>query len=157
MPVEELSGAMAEIPSHSTVLLLDYRLTPNCQREYLLEITQPERHLPVLEAASREFVVLNDYEPASEDFPLVYRHSEYSSIVDDYRFSAFEAAQWRNALAQGRPADYVLSWGVPNGNSGCGDANSAPVTEELSRYYELRFERRGSSRIQVWRARRKSQ
>ena len=150
-PVEELRGAMAQIPSHSTVLLLDYRLTPNCPRDYLLEITQPERHLPVLEGAFREFVVLNDYEPASEDFPLVYRSFEYSSIIDDYRFSAFEADQWRKALSQGTPADYVLSWGVPNGNSGCGDANHAPLTDELSRYYELRFERRASSRIQVWR------
>lgn len=150
--VRELKNAMAHVKPRSTVLLLSYRLTPACSGSPLTESAMPERHWGLFGAMAQDLVVLNDYEPASEDFPVEYWERRFAAIDSEFDFSPPAVAAWSGALDKAKDVTYVVSWGVPSGTmSDCGAWVPAPLQENLKRTYQMEFEDRQTSRVQIWR------
>lgn len=149
--VQELRVALANVPRRSKTLLLGYRATPRCDRWPILEKTEPERHWALIETIPRELIVLNDYEPGTEHFPVEYRDQRFSSISDEFKFTVAKEAAWGRALDSAEAGTFVLSWGVPSGGtSGCEAWVEPPLLDNLRRHYELRYENANNSRVQVW-------
>jgi hypothetical protein len=149
--VGELNEAMTNLPRHSKMLLLGYALTPGCSRWPLLAKTEPERHMALLATIPRELILLNDYEPATEHFPLEYRDRRFAAITDNFTFTEPENAAWKSGLDAAERGTFVLSWGVPSGrNQGCPAWLDAPLMDTLQQHYALRYQSANASRIQVW-------
>jgi hypothetical protein len=139
------------VPSHSEALLLTYRLTPGCNRWPILDTTKPERHWALLATIPRELIILNDYEPDTEHFPISYRNDQFAHVINNFSFSSEEEAAWDTALDSAKPGTYVLSWGVPNGRSGgCEPWVEPPLQSALRQHYALRYEDTHNSQIQIW-------
>jgi hypothetical protein len=151
--VRELKSAMSRIQPRSTMLLLSYRLTPKCGGSPLLEAAKPERHWGLFGAIEQNLLVLNDYEPATQDFPTEYRDRRFSLIENEFDFSQPKVAAWNDALDSAQEVAYVVSWGVPSGTSDCGVWVHAPLEENLKRTYLMEFHHRQTSRVQIWRRR----
>jgi hypothetical protein len=150
--VRELKEAMVQVPPRSTILLLGYRLTPDCGRWWpLVEETMPDRHWGLLGAIPRDAIVLNDYEPATQHFPVEYRSRRYASIENEFTFTPREIAAWNEALDNAREVDYVVSWGVPSPAAACKAWVPAPLEENLEREYRKGSEYHQRSRVQIWR------
>ena len=149
--VQEFRNALANVPRGSKTLLLSYRVTPHCSRSSILEQTVPERHWALLEMIPRQLIVLNDYEPSKDYFPVNYREKRFDSITDEFKFTIRKEAAWRRALDSAAMGTFVLSWGVPSDRTaGCEDWVEAPLHDDLLRHYELRYENANHSRVQVW-------
>lgn len=149
--VRDLTVALATLPKQSKTLLLGYKLTPICRRWPILEKTMPERHWAMIEAIPRELIVLNDYEPETEHFPVEYRDQRFSSIVNEFNSTVVNEAAWARALDSAEEETFVVSWGVPNGRTeGCEAWVEPPLQQDLRRHYELQYQNANFSRVQVW-------
>jgi len=148
--------SMSVVPAGSPTLLLGYRTTPNCTGWPLLERAVPERHWAMGVAAAKGLMVLNDYEAATNDFPLRYRHPEIGSdVVDELDVSnEKKLAAWNAVLRRNDPsAEFVIVWGVPRGVSSCPAPIAPPLEDVLSLHYERIISTEGASPIQIWRRR----
>lgn len=111
----------------------------------------------MLETISRELIVLNDYEPATEHFPVQYREQRFSSIAHEFDFTAARKAARVQALDSAEAGTFVVSWGVPSGGTDCGAWVEPPLQADLRRHYALRYQSEGNSRVQVWERREQMQ
>jgi hypothetical protein len=112
------------------------------------------RHRGLFGAIEQDLLVLNDYEPATQDFPTEYPDGRFSLIENEFDFSQPKVAAWSDALDTAQEVAYVVSWGVPSGKSNCGVWVHAPLEENLKRTYLMEFHHRQTSRVQIWRRRR---
>jgi len=149
-PVEELRLALADVPRNSRVIMLTYRLTPDCARWPLEERAKPERHLAVLPAAERELVILNDYEPSTSQFPVLYREASFASMLNEILFEKGDQDRFIDGLKKTSAIDYVISWGVPSGVRNCSAWIEAPLQSSLMENYNLLARRAGVSRVEIW-------
>lgn len=151
---EELRPAIEKLPKHSKVLVLGYRLQPNCPRTRIIRETSPEAHLALLSIANRSIMVLNDYEATTGHFPLEYNDRKFSTIArGDFRFTADDEAKWAQALKIADSGTYLLSWGIPNGASlqYCMEHVAPPLQWQLRDGYTLVYEHEGQAHTQLWR------
>jgi hypothetical protein len=155
--VAELGLTMQNIPSHSRILILGYRLTPNCKGFPLLESTVPQRHWAMASALRNELIVLNDYQANTSHFPLKYLKSRSSIINEVDSSSERKTAAWLEILNNDTDVDYVVSWGTPSEvtrvDDLCKKLVEPPFEETLKIRYELVVSKQGTSRVELWRKR----
>jgi hypothetical protein len=151
--VKELRVAMADVPRNSTVVMLTYRLTPDCGRWPLVERAKPERHLAFFLAAERELIALNNYEPASGQFPVLYRGASFPSLIGEFEFTDENQHRWVDALQKSSGIDYVVSWGTPSGVQICPAPVGAPLKDSLAKNYDLLVRKTGASLVEIWKRR----
>jgi hypothetical protein len=149
-PVQELRLALADVPRNSRVILLTYRLTPDCARWPLEERAKPERHLAVFPAAERELIILNDYEPTTSQFPVLYRDASFVPLVSEILFVKGDQDRFIDGLKKTSAIDYVISWGVASGVHNCSAWIDAPLQPSLMENYNLLARRTGISRVEIW-------
>ena len=153
--VAELQSSTANIPSHSRVVILSYRLTPACKGWPLLERALPSWHWGVSVAAAKDLIVLNDYEGTTSHFPLRYRSLQFAPLVNGFDPAVdTQTALWNGILSQSDlGVDYVLSWGVPSGVSSCPGSVEPPFEQTLRRHFDLVASTAKVSRTAVWKRR----
>jgi hypothetical protein len=149
--VAELQSAMDSVPRHSRVLILSYRMTPNCTGLPLLERIIPERHLALAGMLKSQAIVLNNYQGNTTHFPLKYRMFRNSVPVED-EFREEKTHEWEQLLTNGSEASYIVSFGVPS-RSFCENPVNPPLEETLRIRHDLVFSRESLSRVQLWRKR----
>lgn len=149
----ELRTATERIPKRSRILLMAYRLTPSCKRWPLLDRSRPEDHWALSSALRNELIVLNDYEALTSHFPIKYSTWRPAGSIDD-PIPQEQTAAWLAVLHDDHDADFVVSWGVPSGDSNCTAVPVSPPFEETLRAdYDLVSVKQDNSRVQLWRKR----
>ncbi len=152
--VRELKDATSQLTPRSTMLLLSYRLTPDCGNWWpLYGAAVPERHWGLLGAMKQDLVVLNDYESATRHFPTEYRDLRYVPVENEFTFRPKQIRAWSEALASAQGVDYVVSWGVPSPTTLCSAWVEPPLQENLQRGFVMESESHQASRVQIWRRR----
>lgn len=155
--VAELELTMQSIPRHSRILILGYRMTPNCKGFPLLESTVPQRHWALASTLRNELIVLNDYQANTSHFPLRHLKSR-SSVVNEVDLSSErKTAAWFEILNNDQDVDYVVSWGTPSGvtrlDDTCKKSVEPPFEEILKIRHDLVVSKQGTSRVELWRKR----
>jgi hypothetical protein len=152
--VADLRLAMESVPRHSRILILGYRMTPNCMGWPLLEMSVPARHWAMASTLKNQLIVLNDYEANSSHFPLQYVRPQPASVVDDFGLNAErQRSAWFEILKSDPDVDFVVSWGTPSGVNNCPNAVAPPFEEAFRSNYDLVYFKEGASRVELWRKR----
>ncbi len=151
----ELRTATKDVPPLSRVLVLSYLLTPSCEVWPLFDRSLPQRHWALSVATAKNLVVLNDYEASTSHFPLRYRDSRFTSIIDELDLEGSKNMDaWNEVLGRrDKDVDYILSWGVPSGVSSCPAPVAPPLEDRLGVGYDRIVSNQGTSRVGVWRIR----
>jgi hypothetical protein len=157
--VAEVRSAMAQIPSHSRILILGYRMTPSsCPSLPLLQVTIPERHWALAGALKNELIVLNDYQANTSHFPLKALTSRYAGVIGEVDLTSDDlsdeqkGAAWRELLKGDPGVDFIVSWGVSR-KPDCRNSVDPPFEEELKNRYDRVFFKESRSRVELWRKR----
>jgi hypothetical protein len=118
----------------------------------LEERAKPERHLAVFPAAERELIILNDYEPSTSQFPILYREASFALLLNEILFKKGDQDRFIDGLKKTSAIDYVISWGVASGIHNCSAWIEAPLQPSLIEDYNLLARRTGISRVEIWKA-----